>query len=690
MTKHLTLLFITLLQILFIANTNAQKTIYVPNGWDPSNSASEFTYERSRESENCIVFWQEGFGSDPVSAPDANLRVDVDLLLERAEKTFLKNRDDLKFVNPGNSYTDDYKLIIALYYTTEWMAYGSGYDNIIGGLQVNPAAAGHASTISHELGHCFQYQVDCDKALDSNITGGFRYATGPNGSVWWENCAQWQAYEVFPELKFEEGNYQTYLNLCYHDVLHEGTRYQQFFFQDYMVFKQDLDIIGRIWKYSNASIQEDPLSAYIRLAGLSTSEFNDEYYDYASRAVTWDIPQIKEIGENYMDLRGSNTMVKSGEYWAIDAAECIESYGYNVIRLNVTDAGTVNTVYFQGLAGVTGYRAVNVSDAGWRYGIVALLKDGTRVYSDMHSPKYDGGNPEDILTFTTPENCSKMWLVVSGAPQTFRAHQWDEDETNDEQWPYQVKFDNTNIYGEFDFSGSTPTDITVTYDVEQTPTDDYLAVSIPVDLLPICQAFCLSLSDFKAAFGSNVVYCAVNPDDTYNYNSTAIAPGHWFNKNGEVTNYANNSYVYSELKTGNYVFNIGQYPNLCQVGDTYTIRQAFVFTPEGGDPVTATIIFNYSIVNEITTSVSETEIQGSYVTIDAYPNPVETNLTIAVDGFDGEVSVAIYNMEGRIVKQAVEYVGMSGNIVIRSVGYKGLGLVKVTAGEEVKMIKMIF
>ncbi|HTG57123.1 MAG TPA: DUF6055 domain-containing protein, partial [Niabella sp.] len=77
---------------------------------------------------------------------------------------------------------------------------------------------------------------------------------------------------------------------------------------------------------------------------------------------------------------------------------------------------------------------------GWRYGYVALLNNGTRSYSDMHA------DATGTATFTVPENCRKLWFVVTGAPNTYAPHPWDDDNTNDDQWPYKVKFSNTDIY----------------------------------------------------------------------------------------------------------------------------------------------------------------------------------------------------------------------------------------------------
>jgi len=106
-------------------------------------------------------------------------------------------------------------------------------------------------------------------------------------------------------------------------------------------------------------------------------------------------------------------------------------------------------VTFQGKAGASGFRSLNSDKAGWRYGFVALLKDGTRVYSEMAAAKYaNGANPSGSLNFTVPANCDKLWLIVTGAPQTYWAHVWDDNDANDEQWPYQVQLANTNLLGE--------------------------------------------------------------------------------------------------------------------------------------------------------------------------------------------------------------------------------------------------
>ena len=109
-----------------------------------------------------------------------------------------------------------------------------------------------------------------------------------------------------------------------------------------------------------------------------------------------------------------------------------------------------NTVYaeFIGEAEKNGYTAYNTTQAGWKFGFVALLRDGTRVYGDIADATYK--NPTGTIAFQYPANCSHLWFVVSGAPTSYWTRDWidwDGVQGNKEQWPYKVKFYQTNVYG---------------------------------------------------------------------------------------------------------------------------------------------------------------------------------------------------------------------------------------------------
>jgi len=438
---------LTLAQINAATNTlrNVLKTVgkqvYVPT-WmmgDVYNATNNWSIERSKQSKNWILFWEPGFGNNPGSI--------VDDCLALAEKSFDHYADSLKFIKRGSSKTDQYKMIIRLRYSTEWEASGSGVDNTIGLLTLTSWAltSRGGQTIAHEVGHCFQYQVHCD----NNNNNGWMYGYGANasgGNGWWEQCAQWQAYKVFPTQQFNNEWFTGYMNNVHKHVLHEAPRYNNFFIQDYWSDLRGMDFIGKLWNQSVSP--EDPVETYKRITATSQSKFNDEMWLCGAKFASWDISSLKSLGASYINARPQPKMNNQGNYiWRIDSTACPENYGHNIIKLNAPSIARKVTVYFEGLTGINGFRKNYMNYGGWRVGFVALLKDGTRIYGPV--------NPIDMLTntgkismdFDCPANCDKLWLVVSGAPSVHWRHAWDDNDANDEQWPYQISFNNTNLLG---------------------------------------------------------------------------------------------------------------------------------------------------------------------------------------------------------------------------------------------------
>jgi hypothetical protein len=85
--------------------------------------------------------------------------------------------------------------------------------------------------------------------------------------------------------------------------------------------------------------------------------------------------------------------------------------------------------------------AIHHNKAGWRYGVVASLKDGSRVYGKMHK------DSEGTLEFKVPADTDFLWLVVMGAP----TEHWPiagrrgarTENSAEEQWPYQIRLAET-------------------------------------------------------------------------------------------------------------------------------------------------------------------------------------------------------------------------------------------------------
>jgi len=571
----------------------AQKQIYIPafitsTGMNLNDATSQWCYARSVQTDNWIIFWEAGFGSDPSKAT-GDYYVNMDALKLVAEKSFATYVDTLRMAIRGSSITDKYKQMIFILYSTDWAAYGSGQDDVVGTLHVNPAAANIDNVLAHEIGHCFEYITGIDDK------GGYRYGYGTNasgGNGFWEQCAQWEAFKVYPEQQFTEYDFNEYITSNHLHIIHETPRYANYFLPDYWAYKRGQYFMGRLWRESRSP--EDPVETYKRLTAITQEQFNDEMFEHAARLTTWDLPAIKSYGANYINSRKQVKMnLTTDNFWLIDTSVCIQNYGYNSIKLNAPSSRTDVTVKFQGKAGATNFRNINVDKAGWRFGFVALLENGTRVYSSVGTAKYTNAtNPDVSLTFTCPANCAKLWLVVSGSPPQHWRHPWDDNVTNDEQWPYQVQFTNTNLLGIY----SNPIhDLTLTYNVNFDPRADYTSTPVAVNEGKICEAFAMPTSDIVSKLGSSVIYYAVNPDGTLNSTSTATAPGHWFSKTGASTSWGTSAYVFSELNLSAMIFNIGQYPSACKVGEKVTIKQALVYTKSATEKAQVTIIFNITI-----------------------------------------------------------------------------------------------
>lgn len=433
------------------------KKIYTQGAMgDVYNPNNAYYIGRIRQSKNWVLFWEKGYGENPSSFTCGSHTIDIDEVLRNAEIAFKFYTDSLKFIQSGRSKTDTYKMVIRLRYEpSAWEASGSGVDNLIGLLTLTPWAAPSRNwqTLYHEIGHCFQYQVHCDNG-DQN---GWMYEPGGGkGCAFWEQCAQWQAYKIMPADQFNNEWFNGYMQNAHKHILHEAPRYNNYFVQDFWSYKHGMDFMGRLWNKSRNP--EDAVEAYIRLTGITIRTFNDEMYECAARFATWDIPALEEYGAAKIDSRPQPAMTNVGDnYWRINAAVTPENTGHNIIKLNVPSEATTVSACFEGLNRQEGYRVKNPTYAEWRYGFVAQLQDGTRVYGDMGKSVYR--TPKDTIYFDCPANCKRLYFVVSGGPKVYWRQAWDDDDSNDEQWPYQVKFGNTNRQGYPDLPDETDVDM---------------------------------------------------------------------------------------------------------------------------------------------------------------------------------------------------------------------------------------
>ena len=597
--------------------------------FDMMNSSSKWSFCRSKQSEHFIVFWDIKYGeyglygdrmgvenTSPSTCKTASMRVDIDDLLEKAEQFFDTNINKLKMaeLGVGKSYLDDYKMEIYILYQSEWLATGSGYDNVIGALWVNPATCKPVgSTIAHEIGHSFQYQTYCDKVYQGepdNLQYGFRYGFGPKGEggcAYWEQCAQWQSFQDYPEQQFghDLNVFKAQYNRHFH---HEWMRYTSYWLQSYWVEKRGVEAYGEIWRQS--VLPEDAIKTYTKLYNDGDwSKTADELYDYAARMATFDIDGVREYaGSNVTANHFKTTLFKQADgYYQVSYGSCPSTAGFNIVPLNLPDEeGAVVTASFKGLQvgsalpeGDTGnfvngdlqtiqgtattYNNVGNGKEGWRYGFVALNADGTRVYGDMFSSK-DG-----VASFSVPAGAEYLYFVVLGAPTEYRQNEWDDDEKDDDQWPYKVKFGNTDLLGNFEIDETAdPKDVTITFDVKCDASNGGYPLGT-IDLSSskkLAQAFVLNPSAISALVqGVNakpsegkVVWGLEQTDGSYAYNSTANN-GFWCTAGGDLTNWGADAFTYVEFD--GLTITYGHYPGHSVAGETYTLKPTLIYTKDG-------------------------------------------------------------------------------------------------------------
>ena len=548
-------------------------------------SDAKFNFTNYAESEHFFVFWDSKFfGKDPGDPALGNNAVDIDDLLAKAEMFFNTNITKLGMADlgSGKSYLDHYKMQIYILDPTPewWVATGSGYDDVIGALWVTPSTMQPVgSTIGHEIGHSFQYQVYADKLYQgepADYSTGFRYNPwGGQGNGYWEQCAQWQSYIDYPEEQFTTYNYTEWLNNHHRHFHHEWMRYASYWLQTYWVEKHGIDAFANIWK--NSKFPEDAIEAYTRLYNDGDwQKTREELFDYAMKMATFDMKTLPEIKQYFVSGQYKESLVKNEKgQFQIAYSSCPGSTGFNVIPLVVPENGGVVTVNFEGLeygaplvssdAGmaivqesaqpVTTYNKAAVGSAsnmGWRYGFVAYA-NGIRTYSEA------GKDAKGSLSFNVPADTEVLYLVVQGSPEEYIGCGWDENELTDAQFPYAFKLEGTDPEGyeeiEIDFDQPMQ-DITISYNFKVPYQEATYGMGSfnGANNKALAQAFHLQPAELAGLFAGSgepvegkIKLRLKQPDGTYVYQSNTNASGWWVSQDGYSVGWGSNAFSYIEF-----------------------------------------------------------------------------------------------------------------------------------------------
>lgn len=654
----------------------AQKTVYIPDEWrqsrqdtllyaesDPDN---KYTWSKSRsmESDNVIIFWDKYYGSTPPHKLSASnfYHVDIPDLLAKCESFFELEINQLGFVDPQNSNLNKYKVMVLMNHTTEWTCFGGGYDFEVSALWLNPSTCkpvGHS--VAHEVGHSFHYMCFAE-ACGHNHWGsqtdntGFHLSCG-SGQAIWEQTAQWQAAQSYPELMFSQ-SYPLFRYTHNYAFSHEWHRYQSYWFHYFInQHYNDIQTVAKVWnqpmKNQSNGTASDFNQALMALKGLSVRDLYKLYFDYACRCVTWDIDATAPYRQSYigdfeyrcvlMDADDAGGQAQGSDVqsptYQVAMASCPQGTGFNVIPLQVPAAGTEVKTVLTGLVvgsalldddpgeyynGDSHYvtsdlrRYINGgprASRGFRMGYVALMQDGSRQYFSEDSV-YCQGAMQATATYgmTVPEGVSQLWLVIAPALKNYVTHRWDDSIDKDDMWPYRFSLLGTDlstratVYATPTLDGRSIGDCTFTYDLSfPKSSSGYEGTTVSVSgqaAATLGTAFQLSLTSIgtkmqawsaQGPANGRIMFYGVNANgDLANSGSTANGYGHWFNASGNVSSYAS-GYVYSEFQPSMLTFQLGQYPGKCKEGNTYTIRQALRYRKNPKEYAQANFVFNITV-----------------------------------------------------------------------------------------------
>lgn len=365
---------------------HAQKKIYIPEDlrkMDLQADTSQWSFKRSIETDDLILMWERGFGSDTSNPPMLEgkpMSFNLTNLRDRVQEFYHFFRDTLAFSLPG-SKADKYKMMVMVNYSLDGTAYGGTYDNFIGALWVAPNRIQDTkmNCMAHELGHSFQLQIPADSVGD---------AWG--GSGFFEMTSQWMLWQVNPDwLTDENYHFEAFKQLTHKAYLHLDNIYHSPF-----VIQWWSDLHGRksiAELYRQGRIGEDPVMTYKRMYNMSQKQFCDEMFRGYQHLVNFDFNHARKETRQYACT--FDTELEGGKW--LRPKNYPEEYGFNAIKLD--DKVNLNARKFR----------LNLQGDNLRYGFVGITTDGQSVYSNVNATE-----------FVVPKSkrLSHLYLIVMGAP----------------------------------------------------------------------------------------------------------------------------------------------------------------------------------------------------------------------------------------------------------------------------------
>jgi carbonic anhydrase/acetyltransferase-like protein (isoleucine patch superfamily) len=478
----------TLLIFLLFGATllSAQKTVYIPTTFNQSGAddycnkkgtngtitsidklvdpTERWCKLRSYQTDNIVCFWEAGFGTDPTKMVNpANTASTFNLVtyLAECEKIWKFHVNVLKATPANGTKLNKYKFLFLLNYTTNWIAYGGGYDYTIGAMWLNPAPMGVGSTaeypyfvLGHELFHSMSYQAYSDRTSTS-----FRAFQDAQNGPFWERSANFAACQLYPNVN---NDFARYMYATQSHYLNTRKHYTTSFFLENLTQTMGQSVIGTLW--SNNMQSEHPMVTARRMFfNNNQAQLNDFFGQTVQKNINWDY----KIGTNALYYKGMvnglsyNTDLNSGvdvwstvmkkhrtilqavnlskSHFAVQDCQAPQDYGYNAIQLFPQTADADGSYTFK--MHFKGHNEVDdaYKKSGWRWGFVTVQANGVPRYGALHAES------DATVSFTVLPTDKEVWLVVTGAPTEHNSshnYTWEAGFPKYYRYPYELRFEN--------------------------------------------------------------------------------------------------------------------------------------------------------------------------------------------------------------------------------------------------------
>lgn len=430
------ILITILIPLKSFAIPSGEKKLFFPDGLH-KQSPSDFYNENSQwnvyhmlEGKDIAILWDKAFGKDPkMGNVVAKRRFNPEVLMRAAQNAYDFIRQQLKFATLPDTGADRYKFLLFVRNDDKTSAMGGGYKGVPI-LWLSPSHAhkefdSNFKYVYHEMGHCFQRLAGFDGATSLTAIGN-----GKNINSFAEMTSQWVLLRRYPDWMHQEPHhFNAYIQNTHLALGHYKNAYCNPYIVEYWATKHGVNFISHIWQHAQETDGGNFIKAYLRLSNTKQDTFNKEVFEAFSRFVTWDLPHIdKEYNQYGAANMHQCELVEIGDNaYRISSKRCPQNYAYNAISLSKFKAGEKVKVRFKGILNNPDFKIKNPKEAEWRWGFVASLEDGTRVYSDKI-----GIGTSGTISFKVPGNTKYLWLVVAATPKSY----WNEF---DNEWPYQFQ-----------------------------------------------------------------------------------------------------------------------------------------------------------------------------------------------------------------------------------------------------------